>query len=398
MLKKHELTADQFLLGLKLLAILPPIGIGWLVYLSRWQWLKLFRHPKSIWHDQVLCFILLLLGITVLNFNRHDYHSDILSCLMLIVLMNLWLLCRRSAHLLTLAQIRQFIIQFGIYITISGNIFHWLNQWVNLPTWLKFLAGDLLWGYAANQDRLFGSAYNPNDACCLLLIALGLFLAQFGHQTNVIGSSHHQRYLDWLTTSLLMIGIYQTQSRTGLILMLVLVIGTSYHLNWRYGVMTTLSTALMSAIALNLLPRSYSWGTAWSSRLTIWQNSLALFKNAPWFGVTYFGFAKQYLKLTGTYVPHAHDIFIMLLASFGILGGLGFVALIAANGWHLAKRWQQHQPMPNLRYFGMTLPIILAYGLTDFVLSSMQVLIIILLLVAYWRYEQRQRTTLHLTT
>ncbi|VDG20525.1 O-antigen ligase family protein [Lactiplantibacillus mudanjiangensis] len=388
MLKKSTLTAPQFLLGLKLLAILPPVGIGWLIYLSRWQWLRLFRHPKNIWHDQMLLFILLLLGITGLNLNHHDYRSVLLSAMMLIVLMNLWLLCRQSAHLITLAQIRQFIIQFGVYITISGNLFQWLNQWITLPNWVKFLVGDLLWGYAANQDRLFGSAYNPNDACFLLLIALGLSLAQFKTPTALDRLTSRQRLLNWLTVGLLMLGIYQTQSRTGLILMVILVLWTSYHLNWRYGLLTTGIVGLISALALNWLPRSYSWETGLTSRLTIWKNSLALFKDAPWLGVTYFGFAPQYLKLTGTYVPHAHDILIMLLASFGLLGGLGFLALVIANGWAFTKHWRR-PTLPNLRYFGMTLPIILAYGLTDFVLSSLQVLIIVLILVAYWRYEQQ---------
>ncbi|WP_318766067.1 hypothetical protein [Lactiplantibacillus carotarum] len=134
----------------------------------------------------LLAFILLLMGVTGLNLNHHDYRSVWLSLLMLFVLLNLWLLCRQTTQMISLHALRRFIIQFGLYITISGNLFHWLNQWLTLPNWFKFLLGDLLWGYAANQNRLFGSAYNPNDACCLLLIALGLLLAQLTSQSATL--------------------------------------------------------------------------------------------------------------------------------------------------------------------------------------------------------------------
>lgn len=165
-MRKRLLTTSPFLTGLKLLAILPPVGIGWLIYLSRWQWLALLKHPRQFSrHDPLLGFIVLLMGITTLNLNHHDYRSVILSVLMLFVLGNLWLLCRESTQSIAWHELRKFIIQFGLYITISGFAFHWLNQVLTLPTWLKFMLGDLLWGYAANQNRLFGSAYNPNDAC-----------------------------------------------------------------------------------------------------------------------------------------------------------------------------------------------------------------------------------------
>ncbi|KLD58212.1 hypothetical protein WP50_27945 [Lactiplantibacillus plantarum] len=64
----------------------------------------------------------------------------------------------------------------------------------------------------ANQNRLFGSAYNPNDACCLLLIALGLLLTQLSH-----GSVHpftRWPLINWFLVGLLCVGIYQTKSRT----------------------------------------------------------------------------------------------------------------------------------------------------------------------------------------
>ncbi|WP_235810683.1 O-antigen ligase family protein [Lactiplantibacillus fabifermentans] len=392
----RQLSTTKFLNGLKLLAVLPPVGIGWLIYLSRWQWLKLFKRPKTIAHDMMLAFILLLMVVTGLNLNHHDWKSVLLSMLMLFVLMNLWLLCRQSAHVITLADVRQFIIQFGLYIMVSGNLFHWLNHWLNFPNWLKFLLGDLLWGYAANKNRLFGSAYNPNDACCLMLIALGLLLVQLTtHATTKIATTSMQ-WTQWGWAALLMLGIYQTKSRTGLAIMVLMILWASYMLNWRHGLVVTSLLGAAGMLLLIYLPRSHSWLASWQGRTEIWKNSWALFKNAPLFGVTYYGFAEQYLKLTGTSVPHAHDIFLMLLASFGILGGVGFLMLIVGGGWSMKQIWQSPQRHPNLRYFAMTLPIILAYGLTDFVLSSMQVLIVILLIIAYWHHEQHAQPQLAL--
>ncbi|QJY43139.1 O-antigen ligase family protein [Lactiplantibacillus plantarum] len=388
-MRKRLLTTSPFLTGLKLLAILPPVGIGWLIYLSRWQWLALLKHPRQFSrHDPLLGFIVLLMGITTLNLNHHDYRSVILSVLMLFVLGNLWLLCRESTQSIAWHELRKFIIQFGLYITISGFAFHWLNQVLTLPTWLKFMLGDLLWGYAANQNRLFGSAYNPNDACCLLLIALGLLLTQLSH-----GSVHpftRWPLINWFLVGLLCVGIYQTKSRTGLMIMIAILIMTTYQLCRHHRILVTTILIAGSLVVWHVFPRSASTITALQSRLTIWHNSFTIFKQAPYLGVTYFGFARHYLQLTGTYVPHAHDILLMLLASFGILGGAGFIYLVLSSGWHLTKYWHQYRT-PNLRYFMMTLPIILAYGLTDFVLSSMQVLIIILLIIACWHHEQQLR-------
>ncbi|WP_237756468.1 O-antigen ligase family protein [Lactiplantibacillus herbarum] len=387
MMKKHTFTTNPFLTGLRLLAVLPPVGIAWLIYLSRWQWLSLLRHPRTFGRrDPLLGFILLLMGVTALNLNHHDYRSVWLSALMLFVLLNLWLLCRQSTQIIAWHELRQFIIQFGLYITISGFGFQWLNQAVTLPNWLKFLLGDLLWGYAANQDRLFGSAYNPNDACCLLLIALGLLLTQLTHHTEHPVTP--LPLINWLLAGLLCLGIYQTQSRTGLILMFTLLIVVAYQCLHRYRWWITGALIGCASFLWLNLPRVTSATSAWQSRLNIWQNSFDLFKQAPLLGVTYFGFAQNYLQLTGASVPHAHNILLMLLASFGILGGAGFIYLVVRSGWHISRNWQQYQQSPNLRYFMMTLPLILAYGITDFVLSSMQVLIIVLMIVAAWRHEQ----------
>lgn len=384
---KNSLSAPRLLNGLKLLAILPPLGIAWLIYLSRGQWLQLIKRPKSFGRDPFLAFILLLMGVTGLNLNHHDYRSVWLSLLMLFVLLNLWLLCRQTTQMISLHALRRFIIQFGLYITISGNLFHWLNQWLTLPNWFKFLLGDLLWGYAANQNRLFGSAYNPNDACCLLLIALGLLLAQLTSQSATpIAPRTHLR--NAVLVFVLSLGVYQTKSRTGLAILAILLIVTAFQLFRRHRLWLTGLLISGSALGWAFFPRSHSFSASLQTRLTIWHNSFDLFKQAPLLGVTYFGFARRYFRLTGTYVPHAHDILLMLLASFGILGGVGFLALVVNSGWHLTKSWHEHQ-QPNLRYFIMTLPIILAYGLTDFVLSSLQVLIIIFLLVAYWHREQQ---------
>ncbi|MGA3269672.1 O-antigen ligase family protein [Lactiplantibacillus pentosus] len=386
-MQKRFAVASPFLTGLKLLAILPPVGIGWLVYLSRWQWLALLKHPRTFSkHDPLLGFILLLMGVTALNLNYRDYRGVLLSGLMLFVLVNLWLLCRESSELIAWHELRRFIIQFGLYITISGFVFHWLNQILTLPNWLKFLLGDLLWGYAANQNRLFGSAYNPNDACCLLLIALGLLMTQLSRPTK--HPLTRWPLINWAAAGLLCIGIYQTKSRTGLVLMIALLIVTAYQIFHRQRILITGLLAVGCVTLWEVFPRSASTWTALQSRITIWQNSFDVFKQAPVLGVTYFGFARRYFQMTGTYVPHAHDIFLMLLASFGILGGVGFITLVISSGWHLTKYWHQYR-QPNLRYFMMTVPIILAYGLTDFVLSSMQVLIIILLIIAYWRHEQQ---------
>ncbi|RRK11006.1 O-antigen ligase domain-containing protein [Lactiplantibacillus garii] len=388
----RDLSAPRLLSGLKLLAILPPVGIAWLIYLSRWQWLHLIKRPAAAGRDPLLAFILLLMGVTGLNLNHHDYRSVWLSLLMLFVLLNLWLLCRQTTQMISLHALRKFMIQFGLYITISGNLFHWLNQWLTLPTWLKFMLGDLLWGYAANQNRLFGSAYNPNDACCLLLIALGLLLTQLTvHHVQGTPLNQAAALRSGSCVAILCLGIYQTKSRTGLAIMIVILIITAYQLLQRHRIW--LSGVLASGLWLTwaFFPRSHSFAASLQTRLTIWHNSFDLFKQAPLLGVTYFGFAKRYLNLTGTYVPHAHDILLMLLASFGILGGIGFLALVVNSGWTLTKYWRIYR-QPNLRYFIMTLPIIFAYGLTDFVLSSLQVLIIILLLIAYWH---RERQTSH---
>ncbi|CAM3056161.1 O-antigen ligase family protein [Lactiplantibacillus plajomi] len=378
---KANRQPKPILLGLNLLAVLPPVGIALLIYLSRWQWLELLRHPQRLRHDPVLWFFGGLMVVTGLNLTRHSPQTVLLSLIMLVVVLNLWLLCRFASDSISLNTCRDLIIRFGLYITISGNLFHWIS----MPAWLKFLSGNLLWGYAANQNRLFGSAYNPNDACCLMLIALGLALVRRTITAHAKPTIH-----ELVTLTILGIGILQTQSRTGIGLMAILFVTVLFIRYRRHRVLIILIAGACLALTLTLLPRHGTLLATLATRLSIWHNSFAVFTQSPILGVTYYGFSHQYQLLTGTSVPHAHDIFLMLLASFGLVGGGGFTILAIRGGWQLRQIWQRYRP-DNVQYLVVTLPLIFAYGITDFVLSSFQVLVIVLLLFAYWQRETVQQ-------
>lgn len=378
---KANRQPKPILLGLNLLAVLPPVGIALLIYLSRWQWLELLRHPRRLRHDPVLWFFGGLMVVTGLNLTRHSPQTVLLSLIMLVVVLNLWLLCRFASDSISLNTCRDLIIRFGLYITISGNLFHWIA----MPTWLKFLSGNLLWGYAANQNRLFGSAYNPNDACCLMLIALGLALVRRTITAHAKPTIH-----ELVTLIILGVGILQTQSRTGIGLMVILFVTVLFIRYRRHRILISLIASASLGLTLMLLPRHGTLLATLATRLSIWHNSFAVFTQSPVLGVTYYGFSHQYQLLTGTSVPHAHDIFLMLLASFGLVGGGGFTILTIRGGWQLRQIWQRYRP-DNVQYLVVTLPLIFAYGITDFVLSSFQVLVIVLLLFAYWQRETVQQ-------
>ncbi len=82
-------------------------------------------------------------------------------------------------------------------------------------------------------------------------------------------------------------------------------------------------------------------------RLDFWKEGLSTFLNHPLFGG---GLGHQYIILSDRIIPHAHNIFISILAESGILGG----ALVFFLVYRILRYWSKYPPELQSGLIGIT--------------------------------------------
>lgn len=370
------------MIGFALLYALPPVGMAWLAALGIMEWADMIKSKRSLPRDSIsILFVLMTLASIGAALSNYQL-MYLLSTLMIIAYFGIYLYFLHHPDLLQLRQFVWMTIFGGIYLYFSDKVFRLFSNHTVVGQGFSLMTGHLLLGFT-KQNRLYGSAYNPNYACYLLILALAFLLVE------LLRALRQRNYrlvaLAVILLPVLSFAIYDTGSRAGFIIMLLLQLLFFLRLDRRLFFAVTAAAAMLSPLVFRVMPRSENTGVSFDDRLYIWKNSIHIFTEQPLFGTTSIGFPNQYFNLTGHAISHAHNLFLAIFDSSGAVVGLFFIGVISISGYYLfqyLRKENKHRYSANLFLF--SLPTIIAYGIMDFTLSSPQVLIIVLALVAFW--------------
>jgi hypothetical protein len=378
---------NRFLaIGLVLLFVLPPIGMGWLVAGALGEWFRVLKSKKGILIDDISLLLLVMMAASVGSALSHLHADYLLYTFMLFAYLGIYLSVRNHPGRLRIGFFTRLMIFGGLYLYISEKLYSLFT--FDSPTGrvIAFLTGHYLFG-TMGSGRLLGSAYNANYACYLLILAVAALFAEllrFVRFRNRVGC-----WLMFASLLVLDVAIYQTGSRAGFVitLMLHLLFLFLWKRKWFFAALWF--TVLAAPLLMRLMPRVDSTALSMAKRLVIWKNSLKLIAENPLYGVTPIGFPADYREMTGEMIPHAHDLFLATFSISGIFCGLLMLAVIIASSYGLLRTVKFERHKYTTHVFLFALPTIVGYGLFDFTLSSPQVLIIVLSLLAFWMRHLR---------
>ncbi|MFT8318984.1 MAG: O-antigen ligase family protein [Sporolactobacillus sp.] len=375
--------------GFALLYVLPPIGMAWLLFFGINQTIQMIRQRKRQALDPISLLFLLAVTASVGATFVNRQLMDLLSVLMIAAFYGIYLYLYHHPEKLYFRQYTWLVIWGGIYLFVSDKIFSLIDHWVSIPAAVSIMTGHLLLGYN-NFTRLYGSAYNPNYACYLLVLSLSFLLVEILRTLKL--RNYHSISLMLLLVAALDLGIYETGSRAGFMIMIGLHLMFFLLYNkWAFGGVTALMV-ILTPIIYHWMPRAGSTEMSLSTRLVIWKNSFFIFMQHPIFGTTSLGFPDAYVSATGRNLSHPHNLFLAVFTSSGIVCGLLFTAIVTISAYFLIRAFRQDKRNRHkTTLFLFALPTILEYGIMDFTLSSPQVMLVVLALAAFWIRYLRQK-------
>ncbi|MFT8390965.1 MAG: O-antigen ligase family protein [Sporolactobacillus sp.] len=380
---KFSIVRKQPLLwALGLVYVLPPIGMAWLFVLGICELVQTVKTKKKWALDPVgLLFLLAAaaaVGATLVSWDWLRF----LSVPMILAFYGIYLYLFHSIRRLHLRQYIWIVIGGGLYQVVSDKLFAAINHFVKIPDAISFFTGNLLLGFT-KYDRLFGSAYNPNYACYLLILSLSFLLVELLRMIRL--RNKHAVLPMLIFLAVLDLGIYQTGSRAGFMIMLILhLMFLLFYNKWLF-VGTTGFMLVLTPFIYHWMPRSSSTEMSFSTRLDIWKNSFLVFWQHPLFGATPLDFPDVYQQIAGSSQSHPHNLFLAIFSSSGLLCGLFFTFLIIMSAYFLTRSFfQDKRHRYKVILFLFALPTIIEYGIMDFTLSSPQIMLVVLVLSAFW--------------
>lgn len=378
-LKKHLLE-----IGVILCFVLPPLGIVWLMSIG-WNHLKHAIDFKAPFYLNATIFLFICLAIATLEASfSEDNEAYLLMFAMILGYLGLYLYIKERATLSLIRRFKWMMIFGGIFIVIFGSIMR--NVEVS-NMFLGGLTGTIFLGPSPSSDgRLFGTAYNPNFASFLLVLILSFLLA------DQLKSQCHKIVFKWeyLLIVTIIFGIFQTGSRAGIGVMFLVLILFMLRLSAKIGMMGAAILLVLHNQLLNLLPRFNLLNEAIHERKEIWETSIRIWKEYPFFGTTPLGYRQAYDQFTHP-EPHAHNIFLGFFTEYGTIGGLAFLFLIITFTLKLCcLLFINAKNKVLLNFFLLSLPVIFFTGIFDHPLVSPQTaLLTIVLLACFDRYTGR---------
>lgn len=249
-----------------------------------------------------------------------------------------------------------------LIITIPVNLLAAVEYWLMGPEvriWLANLWG-LRWFYGKNTDfghradLLFG---HPNILACYLVfvfaLGLGLMVKYCGASQACQGvdPAPRPRVMGWLTrqswrlpvvTLLNLVGLFSTGSRNGVIVAIAtlgLALFTSPG-QWRLKCWTGLglSTLVTCVAVFGIGGRTFTWELfTQDPRLHVWRIAWGHAITHPWVGIGLgnYGILYEPQSVPGyETMPHAHNLWLMLLAETGFPLTIGLTVIV---GWTLYR-------------------------------------------------------------
>lgn len=251
-----------------------------------------------------------------------------------------------------------------LVITIPVNLLAAVEYWLMAPGTRAKLAGvwGLQWFYGKNAnfgpraDLLFG---HPNTLACyfVFVFALGLgLMVKHCRATQVACSAYptkklSPRVIRWLTDSqwrlpcvtlLNLVGLFSTGSRNGVIVAIAtlgLALITSPG-QWRLKCLIAAGLSMLVACAgiFGIGGRSFSWEMfSQDPRLDVWRIAWGHAIAHPWWGIGLGNYGVLYVPQSVPgydTMPHAHNLWFMLLAETGFPLTLLLTGIV---GWTLYR-------------------------------------------------------------
>jgi O-antigen ligase len=388
--------------SLVLCFVLPPIGI-FLLFLLGFKSLhknfaKIIHQFYTVDSFFFLCLFIASIGASIQKKNT----SYILVSIMIMGYWGLYVKVHSKDSNLSFKQYRWVIIFGGLYSCLIG----WATKWIIVSPFAGLLTGTILFGEPASTEnigRLIGCVYNPNFNMYLLLISLAFLLAQM---LIALRKKHFISFI-WQIPILLILskGIFDTGSRSGFAVMGILYLLFLIRINKIIFIMITILSILQVKRLFNLMPRNELVDHSMNNRKQIWEYSFKLWEHHPVFGTTPLGFQQEFTKVLHlTYkkiphslinVPHSHDLYLGVMAEYGIIGGVAFLLLLIVNFYkYLFLFFRKVKPLNE--YFMFALPVFILTGIFDEPLFSPQIALISIFLFAFWRRYTGKKSILQI--
>jgi O-antigen ligase len=377
--------------GVLLLYLLPPVGIVWLIGIGCYHIIgKLLRkQPIDMLHPTTFFFCTLFLSSVVacLQYKKGIYT---LIPVMLFGYFGLYLYIKGKNTVRKLKGVSQIIVLGGLYIALVGQFqlqrgYNYGEDWQ-----IEMLTGIMPLGLE-EPHRLFGSAYNPNFAAPLLLLALACLMV--GILRLIKAKRKAARSLLLYSTLLipLVLALIQTGSRTGVAVMVLLFLLFVWKLQWKAGalLLAALCTSILFTPSLSIMiPRFESTTQSFATRQTIWQYSLRVWYESPIFGITPLGFKEAYAKFDHSGIAHAHNMLLGFFCDYGLVGGVSFLLLVFIGIYKAIRITMAFGPQHTRNtVFFFSLPVLLLTGVFDYPLSSPQTALLAIILLAGWDHH-----------
>lgn len=382
--------------GLLLIFLLPPLGIAVLIITGLINLFKIFKNKKTLpFNVGSFFFINLLIASTGASLMFMEIKYFMIPVLIASYL-GYYLYIKEHFTKKLLRNYMQIIIFGGIYIAFIGQfqmLFPgFVNFFISTPGhFFNSALGSMTGLFPSSFDennRLFGSAYNPNFAAFFLLMSISLLLWKM-----LIPLRNGQ----WKNTTvirniglLLILGfsIIQTGSRSGVIGMVLLLVIFIFRLRWQVGAFLAGLIALVSLkfdLINELLPRYESIQQSATGRKNIWENSVHIWNDHPFFGVTPLGFRQAYDAFAHDKVAHAHNIFLGFFTEYGTMGGLAFILLFMTILYKVIfVLYTFRNKKKYLDIFLLLMPVFLITGILDHPLISPQTALLAIFLIGGW--------------
>jgi O-antigen ligase len=182
-------------------------------------------------------------------------------------------------------------------------------------------------GQPTVRVRAVGWLADPNDLAQQLIVVMALVMIAWRNQKAI-----RNLLLVIFPLTLLVYGVYLTQSRGGLVALMALVFFATKDRMKAFGASVMSALALLAMLAVSFGGgRAISLGSGGGgARLMIWGDGLTMFKDNPLFGI---GFSRF------THWSHytAHNSFVLALAEMGLVGCFFWIGLLVFSCGELTR-------------------------------------------------------------
>lgn len=377
-------------IGVILCFVLPPVGIFWLLCIG-WNQLNRTIDLKVPIYLNTTIFFYICLAIAAFgsSFSQKN-QTHMLIFAMILGYLGLYLYIRERASFAFIYRFKHIMIIGGIYLVVIGNL---LREIPVANMFLGFFTGTEFIGPSEdNGGRLYGSAYNPNFTSFLLLVILSFLLADL--LKKKYENSKNITKWEYFLPLFIVMGIFQTGSRSGIGVMFFVLVLFLLKLVPKIGITVIILILFANNLIFGLIPRFDIINEAFLERKVIWENSIRIWKEYPFFGTTPLGFYDAYLHVGKSVIHepiyHAHNIFLATFSEYGTIGGLAFILLLMTIALKLCCLvFLNAKKKVLLNFFLLSLPVILLTGIFDHPLVSPQTALLTTILIGCWdRYTE----------